>query len=522
MTTPIQPSDRNLEPFKEILHKISAGLPPDPVKAQSHFDFTQDTSKEGLLAKVLEKAGDAVMSYAEVRQLLGSAIRDKMNDSLETMKGPFSALVAAISDNALLMNMSTMGTGIGTSMFLALAPLFVDGAISTISKVLRPETSPSITKREKAVESFLGSLIGLPIQAGLFADMKIVIPIQNRATPAFMMQEMEKAKEEFATLFAVAQRDGLDTSAIAAFKDAPSQALAFLQGMRSGEEGYTLSLLGVWAANRNIVQAVLFKQPYEELRLRYNKVKNTLRYDVHHTEEQAQQLALAEELLNTMPLLANYETIKQLLDELEESIESNKTKAIALERSILFQAANEIRQIASGKTTVEYHYVGVMHTQLEKLAKRLDQLLPKNAEELSKGQMDAIARAIVDCLHLIRTENPHALSIILKSHPRTLLYLLHTHSFLVEDVSMPALSTPTEKQCNKFDEAVQRLSKWKAFFRYQPGALRALLHEVKGGIVSEFAKISLRIVYKAILEMLSSLDDVEASPYFELLNAEEL
>jgi hypothetical protein len=509
MTVPINPSDHPLESFDEVLRRISAGLPPEAMKGGTHMDFANGSSQDGLLAKVLEKAGDAILSYGEVKQLLYGAIHDRMNNSLEPLTLPFSALVAAISDEALLMNLSTLGTGIGSSMMLALAPLFVDSAISTIAKVLRFESMPPVTKKEKAVESFLGALIGLQIGAGLTSDMKVVVPIQNKATISRMVQEMERAKEEFETLFAVAQRDGLDTSLVAGFKDAPSDAISFLRSLSPGQESYTLSLLGVWAANRTIVQNVLFKRPYEELRARFDKIKHTLLYGLKEEirEDQAKQLELIQQLLWAAPLLTNYEIIKQLLDDLEEDAASDKTKARAVEQLLLFGAAKEICVIASGHVIPEYQYVGVMHTQLEHLSKKIGEFLPKAAADLTTGQMEALSRLIEEGLQAIREENPYSLSIILKSHPRTFLYLLHTHSFLTEDVSLPVLTA----QVTKFDEAIGRLSKWKSFHRHQPGALQALLREAKNEPASDIAKMICRIVYKAILEEISSLEPHEAA-----------
>ncbi|MBS0654801.1 MAG: hypothetical protein JSR46_03405 [Verrucomicrobia bacterium] len=513
MTVPINPPDHAPESFEDVLRRISAGLPPDAMKGGTHMDFAGGSSQDGLLAKVLEKAGDAILSYGEVKQLLYGAIQDRVNNSLEPMTAPFSALVAAISDEALLMNMSTLGAGVGSSMMLALAPLFVDSAISTISKVLRFESMPPITKKEKAVESFLGALIGLQIGAGLTSDMKIVVPIQNRATITGMIQEMERAKEEFETLFAVAERDGLDTSLVEGFKDAPSDAISFLRSLKPGEESYTLSLLGVWAANRTIVQNILFKRPYEELRVRFDKVKHALFYGLKDeiSEQQAKQLDLIQQLLWAAPLLTNYEIIQQLLDELEEDETSGKPKPRAVGQLLLFGAAKEIRVIASGQMTPEYQYVGVMHTQLEHLSKKIGELLPKAAADLTTEQMEALSRAIVESIQAIREENPYSLSIILKSHPRTFLYLLHVHSFLIEDVSLPAVANPSAK----FDEAIGRLSKWKSFHRYQPGALQALLREAKNEPASDIY----RIVYKAILEELSTLEPKEAAILRALLTS---
>lgn len=506
------------KPFEEIIQKASTGLP-DRMKPDGYFDFSQQTQQEGLLAKVLEKAGDAVLSYAEVRKLLFGTIRDEMTQNLESFKLPFSALVAAISDQALLMNIPAIGAGITSSMMLILAPLLVEGAIATISKVLLPDALIPVTKKEKAVESFLGSLIGLQIQMSAGAEMRVLIPVQNKVTAALMIKEMEKAKEEFATLFTVAEREGLDTSPIALFRNAPDQALAFLQNLHSGEDVYTLSLLGVWAVNRHIVEAALLKHPYEELRTRYQNVKEAFDLKTEATEEQNRQLTLLAQLIGYPPLLANYTTIRQVLDELEGSLEDYRVKKMAEERQVLFQAALEIKQIAFGKANAEYPYVGVMHTQLEYLSKTIMRMLPKSSDELSMQQMQALSQEIQSGFEEIKSENPHSLTMILKSHPRVFLYFLYINSPLLHEMSMPALVAPEEKHVEGFHGLIQKLSKWKAFSRYQPGALHTLLHELAKQAETKLAKLTFRVVYKAILEMISSLETDEAGPLFQTLTS---
>jgi hypothetical protein len=275
----------------------------------------------------------------------------------------------------------------------------------------------------------------------------------------------------------------------------PEQAIMLLQ--QNPDRGRVWAILGVWVANRAVVQAALFKEPYNELRARLDKVRQI--YTPEDKEEEKKLLQI-DELLAYPPILANYLLLKELLNDLEEKAEKQSEKAQSITAKLLFAAASEIRQIASGRKSAEYQYVGLLHTQLERLSKKIDEMLPEKLDQLTGTAVQTLGHALYEHLGQIKSENPKAFTMVLKSHPRTLLYLLFTRSSLLEDVSIPYAP-----DIATLEELFQKQALHREFYRYQPEVLRRFLEEAKKEKTTELAKAHLRVVQKAIKDMAAAI-----------------
>lgn len=530
-------SDDVRRPFDNLLQRYQQD-PSERAKNTSVRSFTQDTYQDGLLAKVLEKAGDAILSASEIRQLLTGSTQPKSVQELEELKIPFEALVAAISDEAVITQFSTSGKMMGPSLFFMFAPLLAESAVSLIMKALEPQYPQIAQKTTKALETFLQTLLGLKLQQLPPDELQRLLPSLNSMTPQTLLQELkflkeaalqinvpryaqtspealkqalQEAKTEFDTLFSVAKSESWDTSQIAAFKNMPEQALAILNQASGVEKGWVMALMGVFLANRQTVHAAVLQRPYEELKAQRVDVKERREREavVPLTEEEEKKLALIDQLLLCPPILANYLIIKQLLNDLEDRLKDQKDKTLSLMKLLLCQACFEVRQIASGKATLEYPHVGVMHTEIERLVKKMEPLLPKKPQELTAQNATSLTNALNEHLTHIKEENPSTVSLILKSHPRTLLYLLYAHSPVIEDISIPYGPTLNESLALGIQEVINRLWNVKGFSRFQPQVLKTLFENSKKEPTSELSKCSLRVVIRALNEQIDSLDSKE-------------
>jgi len=530
-------------PFEHLLQRYQQD-PSERAKNTSVRSFTQEAYHEGLLAKVLEKAGDAILSAAEIRQLLTGGYQVKTAQELEELKIPFEALVAAVSDEAVITQFSTSTPALGPSAFFMFAPLLAESAINLIMKAMEPQYPQIALKTQKSVEAFLQTLIGLKftqipdaelqrllpsLKTGSFqtifqelkfvkdANLQIAVPQYTQTTPQAIKQALQETKAEFAALFAVAESDALDTTPIAAFRGLPEQALALLNQTTQVEKNWVAALLGIFVANRQIVHTALLARPYEELKARRVDVRERWEREVTvpFTEEEEKKLALIDQLLICPPILANYLIIKQLLNDLEDRLKEEKDKTLSLAKLLLCHACFEVRQIASGKPNHEYQHVGLMHSELERLVKKIEPALPKKPQELTSQNATLLTNALYEHLSNIKQENPSTLSIILKSHPRLLLYLLYSHSPALVDISIPFIPTISVA----LNEVFRRLGELTGFSRFQPQVLKAFLEQSKKEPSSELSKCQLRVIYKAINEMLAMLDRKEAEPLLILLQS---
>lgn len=530
-------SDDVRRPFDNLLQRYQQD-PAERSKNASVRSFTQDTYKEGLLAKVLEKAGDAILSASEIRQLLTGTNLPKTAPELDELKLPFEALVAAVSDEAVITQFSTSGKMMGSSLFFMFAPLLAESAVSLIMKALEPQYPQIAQKTTKELETFLQTLLGLKLQQFPPDELQRLLPSLNSMTPQTLLQELkflkeaalqinvpryaqtspealkqalQEAKVEFDTLFSVAKSEAWDTSPIAAFKGMPEQALSILNQASGVEKGWVMALMGVFLANRQTVHAAVLQRPYEELKSQRVDVKERWEKEaiVPLTEEEEKKLALIDQLLLCPPILANYLIIKQLLNDLEERLKEQKDKTLSLVKILLCQACYEVRQIASGKATFEYPHVGVMHTEIERLVKKIEPLLPKKPQDLTAQNATSLTNALNEHLAHIKQENPSSLALILKSHPRTLLYLLYAHSPVLEDMSVPYGPTLNDSLSLGIEQAFIRLANIKGFSRFQPHVLKTFFEQSKKEPTSELSKCSLRVVFRAFNEQISSLDSNE-------------
>lgn len=534
------PIDDNLrKPYEHLLARYQTD-PQERAKNANIRSFNDEVYKEGMLSKVLQKAENAILNSPEIKKLLAGTAHAQTQQEFEEFKIPFETLVAAVTDSAVLAKMP-LGPHSGLAGFLCLAPLLADNAVNLIMRALEPQQVQIPIKTQKALEAFLQTLIGLKFQAMPDNELQAIIPRLKDQSPQAIFRELKQlkesalqlvlprftgfesvefdsveqvtgelllAKKEFAELFAIAENESVDTKSLAAIKTMPEEALKLLSQVATLEKAPVSLILGIFVANRQIVHHTILRQPYEELRVRRDIVKDKWEREslTLMTAEETTKLALIDQLLTCAPILANYLIIKQLLIDLEDGLKARIDKNASGTKALLFYACVEIRQIASGKPSAEYHPIGILHTEIEKLIKKLTLLLPPKLQDFSSQNAQSCTAALSEHLLAIKQENRATLSAILKTHPRTLLYLLYTNSTVVDDISIPYTPAVSLDFFTSLGEQLNQLAKQKEYNRFQPRVLKILLDDSKKDPLSDVSKCALRVIYKAMTDMISTLD----------------
>lgn len=524
-------------PFKALVENVKLG-PLNPQETLQLTALSKQLYNNGMLSKVIESAGNAVMQYVEAKTVIQGAIQEQMVQELKTIRDDLKPLVTVLPGGTAQMKIppsmqlpsmtGQLMPGVSPQTAQAMTRLVTQSAAGALQEFLAPGLTTPLTEAQNKAQNWVTQLIALKINTANAKEVQVVIP-QEALTSNMSMQQLNVAKqsimaalqqthEEFQLLFKTAEKMGLNTAVINAFKFAPQQALALMRNIPFTESSLVLAFLGVWVANKKTVETALMQQPFDLMTLRRDAIKAVIATLTDMTGRpllgQDQKFSLIEQLLNAMPSILNYTTIGQLLSELEAEAQA-LARNVAIQRMLLLQAAKEIIIIASGHPNPYYQSVGVLHEELDILANKLMLMLPKQPQEITDRLHLELVREIRDALQAVKMDNPRLFRDVLRYHPRNFVFLIYTDSPLIEDLLLPKVPEAifTEEKLTLFSLMLEKLSEMPEFTKYQPKVLVKIVQEGKGDLSQALSKDFVKVAYYAATECISLLKAELAEPF---------
>lgn len=517
------------KPFQEVLQslKLAPVMPTDKLALGM---LATDLKATGLLSKVIESAGSAILQYVQSKKLFQGALQGQMMQDIQTLQKSLQPVTSMVPGMVAEMKIPAAATALplaniptaamNSQIVQQMAPFIAQSAVGALQEYFAPNMTNVPSAPVQKAQNIVASLIAMKIDASQESEMQLVIPKEAMAsnipaqqltlTKQSMMAAIEEAHQQYQAYSKIAQQHGLETSKINVLRFGAEQALALVRNIPYTESSLVIAYVGVWLANRKSVEATLMQYPLDQLAARRDSIKAVIQTLTDMTGRpllgQDQKFAMLEQLLSAMPSLLNITIISQMLTDLENEAQE-MARRLALQKNLLFYAAKEIVQIASRRPTAYYHAVGLLHEQLDVAANKLQLMLPKKALEVTDLLYKALFQEIRVALSAVLEENPGLFREVLRYHPRLFLFFVYVDSPLIEDVKFPTMPEAlyTNEGLALFEEVTNRLAMMAAFQKYHPKVLLLMLSEAKGDLSQAVSKNALKVAFTAANETISSL-----------------
>lgn len=514
------------KPFQEVLQslKLTPAMPTDKLALGM---LATDLKATGLLSKVIESAGSAILQYVQSKKMFQGALQGQVMQDIQALQKSLQPVTSTVPGMVAEMTIPTKATALPlpiTSMnsqtIQQMAPFMAQSAVSALQDYFAPNMTTVPSTPVQKAQNIVASLIAMKLDASKESEMQLVIPKESMAsniptqqlllTKQSMMAALEEAHQQYQAYTTIAQQHGLEASKINVLRFGAEQALALVRNIPYTESSLVIAYVGVWLANRKTVETALMQYPLDQLTARRDSIKAVIQTLTDMTGRpllgQDQKFAMLEQLLSAMPSLLNITIISQMLTDLENEAQE-MARRVALQKNLLFYAAKEIVQIASRRPTAYYHAVGFLHEQLDIVANKLQLMLPKKALEVTDLVYKALFKEIRTALSAVLEENPGLFRDVLRYHPRLFLFFVYIDSPLIEDVKFPTIPEAlyTNEGLMIFEEVINKLAVMAEFQKYHPRVLLLMLSEAKGDLSQAVSKNALKVAFTATNETIFSM-----------------